>query len=170
MFLQKQKRYLELFGHDLVSVPYFEWDGSKGIGERVQYLKSKLERCSPSFGRDSRDVETGAHAQMSSKAHNSVSGIATSQTENGDREQGLERRTQNGACARSKEMAVGWGTLSSAHLQGRERGARNGECARSEAVKGRDAAAAASAPSAPLRQRRQQHRSLLLSGGDLCRR
>jgi hypothetical protein len=142
-----KRRHLELLGHTLVSVPYFEWDGSKGTGKRVQYLKSKLERCSPSFGSASRDVEAGAHARMSSKTRNSVSGIATSQTENGDRERGRERRTQNGACARSEEMAVGWGTLSSAHLQGRERGAQNGECARSEAAKGRDAAAAASAPS-----------------------
>ena len=37
-----KRRHLELLGHALVIVPYWEWDGCKGIGERVQYLRCKL--------------------------------------------------------------------------------------------------------------------------------
>jgi hypothetical protein len=37
-----KRRHLELLGHALVIVPYWEWDGCKGIGERVQYLRGKL--------------------------------------------------------------------------------------------------------------------------------
>jgi hypothetical protein len=37
-----KRRHLVLLGHTLVSVPYWEWSGCKGAGEREQYLKSKL--------------------------------------------------------------------------------------------------------------------------------
>ena len=37
-----KRRHLELLGHALVSVPYWEWDRCKGEGEREQYLRSKL--------------------------------------------------------------------------------------------------------------------------------
>jgi hypothetical protein len=40
-----KRRNLELLGHALVSVPYWEWSGCKGAGEREQYLKSKLAEC-----------------------------------------------------------------------------------------------------------------------------
>jgi hypothetical protein len=36
-----------LLGHALVSVPYLEWDGCKGGGEREQYMGAKLEHCVP---------------------------------------------------------------------------------------------------------------------------
>jgi hypothetical protein len=41
------RRHLELLGHALVSVPYWEWSRCKGAGEREQYLKSKLAECGP---------------------------------------------------------------------------------------------------------------------------
>ncbi len=37
-----KRRHLELLGHALVSVPYWEWDRCKEAREREQYLKSKL--------------------------------------------------------------------------------------------------------------------------------
>ena len=40
-----KRRYLLRMGHALVSVPYWEWSGCKGAGEREQYLKSKLAEC-----------------------------------------------------------------------------------------------------------------------------
>ena len=43
-----KRRQLQLLGHALVSVPYWEWDACKGAGEREQYLRSKLGACSPS--------------------------------------------------------------------------------------------------------------------------
>jgi hypothetical protein len=42
-----KRRYLLRMGHALVSVPYWEWSGCKGAGEREQYLKSKLAECGP---------------------------------------------------------------------------------------------------------------------------
>ena len=38
---------LQLLGHALVSVPYWEWDACKGPGEREQYLWLKLGECGP---------------------------------------------------------------------------------------------------------------------------
>ena len=38
-----KRRYLQLLGHTLVSVPYWEWIGCKGALERKQYLRGKLE-------------------------------------------------------------------------------------------------------------------------------
>ena len=43
-----KRRQLQLLGHALVSVPYWEWAACKGAGEREQYLRSKLGACSPS--------------------------------------------------------------------------------------------------------------------------
>ena len=40
-----KRRHLELLGHVLVTVPYREWEGCKGAGEREQYLRGKLEHC-----------------------------------------------------------------------------------------------------------------------------
>jgi len=37
-----KQRHLELLGHALVSVPYWEWEVCKGAGEREQYLRGKL--------------------------------------------------------------------------------------------------------------------------------
>jgi hypothetical protein len=37
-----KRRHLELLGHALVTVPYWEWDGCKTAGEREQYLRGKL--------------------------------------------------------------------------------------------------------------------------------
>ena len=37
-----KRRCLELLGHALVTVPYWDWDGCKGPGEREQYLRGKL--------------------------------------------------------------------------------------------------------------------------------
>jgi hypothetical protein len=42
-----KRRHLRLLGHALVSVPYWEWSGCKGAGEREQYLRSKLDGCRP---------------------------------------------------------------------------------------------------------------------------
>jgi hypothetical protein len=38
-----KQRHLQLLGHTLVSVPYWEWSGCKGACEREQYLRGKLE-------------------------------------------------------------------------------------------------------------------------------
>jgi hypothetical protein len=35
-----KRRHLELLGHTLVSVPYWEWDRFQGASEKEQYLKS----------------------------------------------------------------------------------------------------------------------------------
>ena len=43
-----KRRHLLGLGHALVSVPYWEWSGFSGAGEREQYLKSKLAECGPS--------------------------------------------------------------------------------------------------------------------------
>jgi hypothetical protein len=43
-----KRRHLQLLGHALVSVPYWEWDECRGAGEREQYLRSKLGACGPS--------------------------------------------------------------------------------------------------------------------------
>ena len=42
-----KRRHLQLLGHALVSVPYWEWDACKGPGEREQYLWLKLGECGP---------------------------------------------------------------------------------------------------------------------------
>jgi hypothetical protein len=38
-----KRRHLQLLGHALVSVPYWEWEGIQGAGERELYLRGKLE-------------------------------------------------------------------------------------------------------------------------------
>ena len=38
---------MNVLGHALVSVPYWEWSGCKGAGETEQSLKSKLAECFP---------------------------------------------------------------------------------------------------------------------------
>eukprot|EP00802_Teleaulax_amphioxeia_P024086 Tamp_24743.p1 GENE.Tamp_24743~~Tamp_24743.p1 ORF type:complete len:240 (+),score=33.51 Tamp_24743:2-721(+) len=43
-----KRRYLQLLGHALVSVPYWEWSACKGPVEREQYLRLKLGTCGPS--------------------------------------------------------------------------------------------------------------------------
>jgi hypothetical protein len=43
-----KRRHLQLLGHALVSLPYWEWGRCKGAGEREQYLKRKLAACGPS--------------------------------------------------------------------------------------------------------------------------
>ena len=45
-----KRRHLQLLGHALVSVPYWEWDACKGAGEREQYLWRKLRECGPARG------------------------------------------------------------------------------------------------------------------------
>jgi len=40
-----KRRLMQLLGHALVSVPYWEWSGLRGVGEREQYLKIKLRAC-----------------------------------------------------------------------------------------------------------------------------
>jgi hypothetical protein len=40
-----KRRHLELLGHALVTVPYWEWEGCKRAGEREQYLRGKLADC-----------------------------------------------------------------------------------------------------------------------------
>jgi hypothetical protein len=42
-----KRRYLQLLGHTLVSLPYWEWERCQGAGEREQYLRSKLDGCRP---------------------------------------------------------------------------------------------------------------------------
>ena len=38
-----KRQYLQLLGHTLVSVPYWEWERCQGADEREQYLRSKLD-------------------------------------------------------------------------------------------------------------------------------
>jgi hypothetical protein len=38
-----KRRHLELLGHALVSVPYWDWDACKGSGDSEQYLRGTLE-------------------------------------------------------------------------------------------------------------------------------
>ena len=40
-----KRRHLELLGHALVTVPYWEWEVCKRAGEREQYLRGKLADC-----------------------------------------------------------------------------------------------------------------------------
>jgi hypothetical protein len=47
-----KRRHLQLLGHALVSVPYWEWGGCQGAVEREQYLRGKLGACGPSAGPD----------------------------------------------------------------------------------------------------------------------
>ncbi len=47
-----KRRHLELLGHALVIVPYWEWQGCKGTGEREQYLRGKLARYVQKTKRD----------------------------------------------------------------------------------------------------------------------
>ena len=44
--------HLQLLGHALVSVPYWEWDECKGARERELYLRSKVVACGPTEGPD----------------------------------------------------------------------------------------------------------------------
>jgi hypothetical protein len=48
-----KRRHLHVLGHTLVSVPYWEWAGCKGTGEREQYLRGKLRQCTLEAGKDS---------------------------------------------------------------------------------------------------------------------
>ena len=110
-----KRRHLQLLGYALVSVPYWEWDRCNGEREREQYLRDKLESSEPlkncvSFGGPKQEPQGSDTAYLSGV-------ISRFKQETG------------GSGARSEEMAVGWGTLSSAYLLGRERGAQNGECA-----------------------------------------
>ena len=38
-----KRQHLQVMGHALVSVPFWEWEGCKGTGGREQYLRGKLE-------------------------------------------------------------------------------------------------------------------------------
>ena len=40
-----KRRHLELLGHALVSVPYWEWEACREAGEREKYLRGKLAHC-----------------------------------------------------------------------------------------------------------------------------
>jgi hypothetical protein len=60
-----KRRDLQLLGHALVSLPYWEWDRCQGAGEKEQYLKCKLRACGPAasqgkaHGRDERQRTRG---------------------------------------------------------------------------------------------------------------
>jgi len=56
-----KRRHLALLGHAVVSVTWWEWDECKGVVEREQYLRGKLE------GKDSFDATTPLQAL--SKVH-----------------------------------------------------------------------------------------------------
>ena len=43
-----KRRHLQLLGHALVTVNYWEWAACSGAGDREQYLRSKLGACGPS--------------------------------------------------------------------------------------------------------------------------
>ena len=44
------RRHLQLLGHALLSVPYWEWNACKRADEREQYLRSKLSALSRAAG------------------------------------------------------------------------------------------------------------------------
>ena len=52
-----KRRHLELLGHALVTVSYWEWEGCKGAGEREQCLRGKVAHC----------VQTPSHAHKQYK-------------------------------------------------------------------------------------------------------
>jgi hypothetical protein len=56
-----KRRHLGLLGHALVNVPYWEWEGCKGAGEREQYLRGKLAHFvqTPSHARHTFQANTG---------------------------------------------------------------------------------------------------------------
>ena len=45
-----KRRTLQLLGHALVSVPYWEWEVAKGAGERELYLWGKRQRWAGETG------------------------------------------------------------------------------------------------------------------------
>ena len=51
-----KRRHLELLGHALVTVPYWEWEGCTGAGEMEQYLRGKLAACVQRPGSVRRDL------------------------------------------------------------------------------------------------------------------
>jgi hypothetical protein len=59
-----KRRHLELPGHALVSVPYWEWDGCKGAGEREEYLNSKLAECGDSAAQGQPLLRTDSRENM----------------------------------------------------------------------------------------------------------
>ncbi len=38
-----KRRHLELLGHTLVSLPFWEWDRLTGSDEKKEYLRAKLQ-------------------------------------------------------------------------------------------------------------------------------
>jgi hypothetical protein len=56
-----KRRHLQLLGHTLVSVPYWEWDSCKGSGERDQYLRGKLEAMQGILTHSNRERVMPAH-------------------------------------------------------------------------------------------------------------
>jgi|NorSeaMetagenome_1021524.scaffolds.fasta_scaffold364019_1 hypothetical protein len=46
-----KRRVLQLLGHTLVSVPYWEWDACEGADERKKYLRGKFEALVRDSGR-----------------------------------------------------------------------------------------------------------------------
>ena len=56
-----KRRHLELLGNALVTVPYWEWEGCKGAGEREQYLRGKLAHFvqTPSHAHHTFQADTG---------------------------------------------------------------------------------------------------------------
>jgi hypothetical protein len=62
-----KRRNLELLGYRLVSVPFWEWDGSAGVDERRQYLEDKLQ-CNVGVDSAALSRQAASRPSASSKA------------------------------------------------------------------------------------------------------
>jgi len=78
-----KRRHMQLLGHALVSVPYWEWDRCQGAGEREKYLRGKLKsleplkKCGPSTGgpkQEPTDADV-AHRETPAREGHSRAGV-----------------------------------------------------------------------------------------------
>jgi hypothetical protein len=87
-----KRRYLELLGYILVSVPYWEWDELSGMDERRKYLEDRLKKQPLSAGADAvaeasqrgsamQQPVNSSHEQVSSSEQGSQNTAVTADLE-----------------------------------------------------------------------------------------
>ena len=114
-----KRRQLQLLGHALVSVPYWEWDACRGAGEWEQYLRSKLGACSPSAVHGRRlDEGTKAYqdVQADDEAVSNSGGARSASNSTGARSAG-----SGAAAAAAAEGATAKGSQGKAPAIGEKR-------------------------------------------------